>query len=105
VEFDLDADRYRIALNSLESPDEEGTLGDISDRLEHWWARATALASAQAPKEHPIPAPGPFAAWRTALVILVGAVVAIAVLTYLSVTYNIDVPRLPVKAPHIPRLP
>jgi hypothetical protein len=105
VEFDLDADRYRIAVNSLESPDEEGALGDISDRLEHWWRHATAMASAQAIPEHRVPTPGPFAAWRTALAILIGAIVAIAALTYLSVTYNFDAPRLPMKAPHIPRLP
>jgi hypothetical protein len=104
AEFDLDADRYRIALNSLEAPDEEGALADISGRLEHWWQRATAIAAAQAPKAQPVIPPGPFAAWRTALVILIGALVAIGVLTYVSVTYNVDVPHLPVRAP-MPRLP
>jgi hypothetical protein len=104
ADFDLAANRYRIALRSLDKPEEEGPLGDISERLEFWWQRATALASANAPGRAPVPSPGPFAAWRTALVILIGALAAIAVLTYLSVTYDIDPPHVPA-VPHIPRMP
>ena len=105
AECDLDAGRYRIALESLEVPDEEGPLGDITDRLEHWWVRATALAASRPNKEEPGRGPGPFDAFRTALVILVGAIAAIAGLTYLSVTYGIDPPRLPSSIPAIPRVP
>jgi hypothetical protein len=96
AEFDLDADRYRIALRSLDLPDEEGPLGDISARLEAWWARATALASTSAnqPPAPPSP-PGPFAAWRTALVILVGALAAIAGLTWFSMKTGIEPPKVP----------
>ena len=105
ADFDLDANRYRIALGSLENPDEEGPLGDISDRLEAWWQRATAIAPVELTKEGPNPpTPGPFAAWRTALVILIGTIAAIAGLTWWSVTYNVDVPDVPVIA-HIPRMP
>jgi len=105
AEFDLDADRYRIALQSLETPDEEGLIGDITDRLEHWWPQATTLAASRGTKEQPAPSPGPFAAWRTALILLVGALAAIAGLTYLSVNYGIDPPRLPTGIPHIPHMP
>lgn len=104
ADFDLDANRYRIALQSLDAPDEEGPLGDISERLEHWWQRATALAQTHADKETPAPSPGPFAAWRTALVILIGALAAIAALSYLSVTYDIDPPHVPA-VPHFPKVP
>jgi hypothetical protein len=106
ADFDLDANRYRIALGSLDTPDEEGPIGDISDRLETWWKRAAATARVELTKEGPhAPTPGPFAAWRTALVILIGALIAIAGLTYMSVTYNIDPPKLPHGVPHIPHMP
>lgn len=106
ADFDLDANRYRIALGSLDTPDEEGPIGDISDRLETWWKRAAANARVEVTKEGPnAPTPGPFAAWRTAFVILIGALIAIAGLTYMSVTYNIDPPKLPHGVPHIPHMP
>lgn len=104
AEFDLDADRYRIALNTLDTPDEEGPLGDISARLDHWWKHATAITARHADPASPVPTPSPFAAWRTALVILIGAIVAIAGLTYLSVNYGIDPPKVPIIA-HIPSVP
>lgn len=106
VEFDLDADRYRIALSTLDAPDEEGPLGDISTRLDHWWQQATAIAAARADKETPAPAsaPGPFAAWRTALALLIGALAAIAGLTYLSMTYGVEPPKIPIIR-HVPSMP
>lgn len=106
VEFDLAADRYRIALSSLEEPDEEGALRDVSDRLELWWEKASTAAIGRGDKEHPVSVPpGRFAAWRTALVILIGAVIAIAGLTWLSLRYDIDPPHTPTRFPHIPRFP
>lgn len=107
VEFDLAADRYGIALNSLDEPDEVGPLGDVTDRLEVWWEKASATALYRADKEHPVSLRpvGRFAAWRSALVILIGAIVAIAVLSWLSIKYDIDPPRLPTSVPHIPRIP
>ncbi|MGD9810315.1 MAG: hypothetical protein AB7U35_03140 [Sphingobium sp.] len=106
AEFDLAADRYRIALNSLDTADEEGPLGDVTDRLELWWERASALAASRVTKETPaVIAPHPFAAWRTALVILAGAIVAIAGLTFLSLKTGIEPPRMPSSIPHIPRVP
>jgi len=99
AEFDLDADRYRIALTSLEAPDEEGPLGDMSERLEHWWPRATALAMDGAVLPQPVQTPHPFAAWRTALVILVGALAAIAGLTFLSEKYGVEPPHVPILRP------
>ncbi len=99
AEFDLDADRYRIALTSLDSPDEEGPLGDISERLEHWWERATALAMGSSPMPQPAPRPHPFAAWRAALVILVGALAAIAGLTFFSEKYGVEPPPIPFLRP------
>lgn len=107
VEFDLAADRYAIALNALEEPDEAGALGDVTDRLEAWWEKASATALYRADKEHPVSVGpvGRFAAWRSALVILVGAIVAIVVLTWISVKYDVDPPRIPGSVPHIPRFP
>lgn len=106
VEFDLAADRYRIALSSLEEPDEEGALRDVSDRLELWWEKASTAAIGRGDKEHPVSVPpGRFAAWRAALVILIGAVIAIAGLTWLSLRYDIDPPHTPTRFPHIPRFP
>jgi|GEM_PF-2795447 len=100
VEFDLDADRYRIALDALEEPDEEGPLGDVSDRLEQWWQSATALAMARAPAQPPPPPkPHPFAAWRTALVILIGAIVAIAALVWFSMETGVRAPHVPILRP------
>ncbi len=106
AECDLDADRYRIALASLDTPDEEGPLGDMTGRLEYWWDRATELAMARAPQgEAPsVAAPHPFAAWRTALVLLVAAIIAIAGLTWLSMETGIDPPDVRT-IPHIPRIP
>lgn len=108
VEFDLAADRYAIALDALEEPDEVGPLQDVTDRVEIWWEKASARASPlyRGDKEHPVSVQvtGKFAAWRSALVILIGAIVAIAVLTWLSVTYNIDPPRAPLGVPHIPHM-
>jgi hypothetical protein len=115
AELDLAADRYRIACDSLDRPDEEGTLGDIGGRLEHWWPCAARRASHAA--RTPPPAgegpgagadsrtdqgaatrptgPSPFAAWRTALLILAGALIAIAILVYLSEEHGIDPPDVP----------
>lgn len=107
VEFDLAADCYGIALKSLDEPDEVGPLGDVTDRLEAWWEKASATALYRSDKEHPVsvgPA-GRFAAWRSALVILVGTLAAIAVLSWLSVKYDIDPPRVPTSVPHIPHMP
>ncbi len=104
AEFDLAADRYRIALNSLDEADEEGPLGDVSDRLEAWWQKASEIAAARITKETPaVAAPGPFAAWRTALVILVCTLAAIAGLTYMSEKTGIDPPSIRT-IPHIPRI-
>lgn len=107
AEFDLAADRYRIATTSLDAPDEEGPLGDVTDRLEFWWDKASATAASRIMEAQPQlpPKPHPFAAWRTALVILVGTLAAIAGLTYMSEKTGIDPPRLPTGAPHIPRFP
>ncbi len=105
ADFDLDADRYRIALTSLDEADEEGPIRDVSDRLEAWWQKATAIAAARVTEESPVvAAPGPFAAWRTALVILLGSIVAIAGLTWLSLKTGID-PSSVRAIPHIPRFP
>jgi hypothetical protein len=105
ADLDLDANRYRIALASVDTPDEEGPLGDISARLEAWWKRAAATARTELTKEgYNVPTPGPFAAWRTALVILIGAIAAIAGLTWYSVAYNVDPPRITHGVPHIPRM-
>lgn len=106
AEFDLAADRYRIALSSAEPANEEGPLGDVTERLEYWWQRASALAASRIDKETPaVVKPHPFAAWRTALVILAGAIVAIAGLTFLSLKTGIEPPRMPSSIPHIPRVP
>lgn len=99
AEFDLAADRYRIALHSLDTPEEEGVLGDISGRLEVWWERATALAYEGAPMPPPSPKPHPFAAWRMALVILGGAIAAIAGLTWFSIETGYDPPSVPILRP------
>jgi hypothetical protein len=99
AEFDLAAGVYRIALQSLDTPNEEGPIGDISERLEAWWQRATALAIANAPAPELPPKPNPFAAWRTALVILGGAIIAIAGLTWLSMETGIEPPRIPILRP------
>jgi hypothetical protein len=96
AEVDLDAGIYQIALCSLDAADEEGPLGDISDRLEHWWPRATALAASAATKEQPVPPPGRFAAWKSALVILLSALIAIAGLTWFSMKTGIEPPHVPI---------
>jgi hypothetical protein len=106
ADFNLDAQRYRIALDSLDTPDEEGAVGDITARLDHWWAKAASRAAKLSTKEGPAPGPGPFAAWRAALVILVCTLAAIAGLTWLSLKTGIEPPKLPMSTmPHIPRLP
>jgi hypothetical protein len=99
AEIDLEAGVYRIALQSLHTPDEEGPIGDISDRLEAWWNRAAALAIANGPVPEPPPKPNPFAAWRTALVILGGAIIAIAGLTWFSMETGFEPPRIPILRP------
>lgn len=66
--------------------------------------RASTPSPASEPnRETALAGPGPFAAWRTALVLLVGALIAIALLSYLSVTYGVDPPKIST-VPHIPRL-
>ncbi|MFO1261307.1 MAG: hypothetical protein U1E68_09575 [Sphingomonadaceae bacterium] len=108
AEFDLVADRYRIAMNSLDESDEEGPLGDVTDRLEVWWDKASNIAAARIMETHqqaPVIKPHPFAAWRTALVILVGTLAAIAGLTYMSEKTGIDPPHMPMSVPHVPRFP
>ena len=104
AEFDLDANRYRIAMSSLDTPEEEGPLGDVTDRLEYWWRKATAIAASRVTKEMPVAAPGPFTAWRTALVILAGAVAAIAGLSWFSLKTGIEPPSVRT-IPHIPKIP
>lgn len=107
AEFDLAADRYRIATSSLDTPDEEGALGDVTNRLEFWWEKTSATAAAPIMDAQPPlpPKPHPFAAWRTALVLLIGTLAAIAGLTYMSEKTGIDPPHLPMSVPHIPRFP
>jgi hypothetical protein len=93
-------------MNSLDTPDEEGPLGDVTDRIEYWWQKATAIAASRITNEDvaTVAAPGPFAAWRTALVILVGMIVAIAGLTYMSIKTGIEPPSVRT-VPYIPRFP
>lgn len=69
--------------------------------------RPRASAAAARTTDAPAPAPRlhPFAAWRTALVILVATIAAIAGLTYMSMKTGIDPPRLLTGVPHIPRFP
>ncbi len=101
--FDLAEDRYRIALGSLDTPDEEGPIGDISDRLEQWWRLATRNAALTMPQPlHPGARPHPFPAWRQALLILIGAIVAIAGISWYAVRNDIDAPRVPtvIRVPH-----
>lgn len=96
AEFDLAADRYRIALRSVDSPDEEGPIGDISDRLDQWWRLATRNAALTMPQPlHPGARPHRFPAWRQALLILIGAIVAIAGLSWYAVSNDIDAPHVP----------
>lgn len=96
ADFDLATNRYRIALRSLDTPDEEGPLGDISDRLEQWWAMATRNAALTMPQPlYPGVMPHRFAAWRQALVILIGTLAAIAAISWYAVRNDIDPPHVP----------
>lgn len=96
AEIDLDAGTYRIALASLDKADEQGPLGDIAERLEFWWARASAIAAETVVSDQSVPPPGRFAAWRSALVILLGSLVAIAGLTWFSMKTGIEPPHVPI---------
>lgn len=81
VEIDLDGDTYRI----LEAANQDGPLpaaplDGIAAGLEAWWERFAASAP-----RRPQVGRNPLAVWRTAIVILVAAVVVIGVATAVSI--------------------
>jgi len=75
VEIDLEADTYRIVEGAnLDGPLSAAPLAGVADGLEAWWVRFAETAPGR-----PMIAPKPWAAWRTALVILGVAVAVIGV--------------------------
>lgn len=84
------------------SPPRETASIDAEPKGQH---RPIPQEAVRPPPQRQPPVNGPFAAWRAALVILIGAVVAIAGLTYMSMKTGIEPPHLPMATPHIPRIP
>jgi hypothetical protein len=88
AEIDLARDTYRIVSEpGQEGPLPEAPLREIADGLEQSALRVAHATSANPSLFAPRPAPiatHPLAAWRTALLLLVGAILAIALATYLT---------------------
>ncbi len=92
VVLDVARDRYQITLAHGEMLPEQ-PLGGITEGLE------AASRSAAQPGRAITVSPHPLAAWRMALLILLGALILIAAVSYLSVRTG-SVPLTPI--PHVP---
>lgn len=107
IELDLETDRYRIMREpggAGELP--SGPLAEAADAMEASGRRLAEFAAAQnrgGPIWDPNEAQGPFAAWRTGLVILFVAVVLIGVATALSVDLAPEEETEPVLIRTIPK--
>jgi hypothetical protein len=87
VTIDLARDRYEIVLDPRAGGAlPEAPLAGLAQALEEASHRAAAVMGPllRAPERRAPPQPRPLAAWRTALLILVGALLAIAATTYAS---------------------
>ncbi|WP_299506992.1 hypothetical protein [Cypionkella sp.] len=101
IELDLDTDRYRIIREPGGDNLPSGPLQEAAAAMEESGRRTAKFAVAR-----PVfnDRPNPFAAWRPALVILLGALALIAAATFLSLHFSDDHANKPQLLRQIPKL-
>jgi hypothetical protein len=86
VTIDLDRDSYAIDL--APGPLRSGPLAELDQAITQTWIAVAQAATATASAAVVAATPARFAAWRSAVVILVGALAAIAALTWWTVQHT-----------------
>ena len=98
IELDLAAEYYTmLAETGAMGQSAPAPLADVADGLALAWQRAEAAAKDYASDHWPHrspPQPGPLAAWRSAVVILVGAIAAIVLFTQYTLQHTTPPPQV-----------